>query len=203
MAECGMRRAHGTQEGACVRRLLYTMAALLAVAPLAAIAPANAAPAHPATAARVRPLNLNTLECFKITSPDYGSLYWSNTQGAIVSSHSHYTTWCPGWLSNGWETIEFGNAAREMAYHADGNYLTLYSDSGGSPTCNMHYDSNANWVANSYCEWDEFLSSGTWTIESGWEGGYITAVKSGAPVEIDGLGTGEQHWTITCVPPGC
>jgi hypothetical protein len=42
----------------------------------------------------------------------------------IVSSHSHYTSWCPGWLSNGWQTIEFGSAAREMAYHADSNYLT-------------------------------------------------------------------------------
>jgi hypothetical protein len=63
----------------------------------------------------------------------------------------------------------------------------------------MHYDMNANWVANSYCEWAEFNSSAGWTIESGWDGGYITAVGSGSPVEIDGLGTGEQHWTATCV----
>lgn len=185
-----------------MRKLLYALAAMATVAPLAAFGTASAAPARPAPAPApaVRPFNLPTGKCFKLTDADpgnYGSLYYNGSK--IVTSHSHYTGWCPLHLSNGWQMLLTANKA--MADHASGNYLTEYNISGGSPTCNLQ--SGINVTANDYCQWVEFLSSGVWTIESGNaslpNGEYITAVGSGSAVKLALFGTDDQDWTATCV----
>ena len=184
-----------------MRKLLYALAAVAALAPLAAFGTASATPAHPAApaahaaapAARVRPFNLDPNKCWKITDPGgssgYGSLYWNGSK--IVSSHSHYTAWCPATFG-GWQAFEdgLGNDAF-MADHASGNYLTEYTSS----TCDIPNS------PHTYCEWAEFFNSSTslWTIQSAYNSDYITAVGSGVPVELAPSGSTHQHWTITCV----
>jgi len=189
------------------KKLLYVLSAVAAMAPLAAFGTASAAPAHPAAADAhtAGPLNLPGLgKCFKITDADsgnYGSLYYSSYAGKIVSSHSHYTSWCPAGLTNGWQVLApFTPTGYDMAFHASGNYLTDYVSYGHSPTCNYQPGAtNGSGTANNYCEFVEFKnSSGNWDIENADNGEYITRVSSGKPVELAAYGTGDQHWTVTC-----
>lgn len=177
-----------------MRNLLYALAAVAAIAPLAAFGTASAAPAH---RARAGPLNLSTTKCFKFTDSNtstghnYGSLWYNGSK--VVSSHSHYTDWCPGDVNDGWQVLIDYTSLDWMAYHASGNYLTEYPGSGGSPSCHSSPGS-----ASDYCSWAEFLSSGVWTVESMYDGEYITAVKSGSPVELAESGTGDQTWEVEC-----
>jgi hypothetical protein len=184
-----------------MRKMLYALAAVAAMAPLAAFgtaSAASAAPAHPAPPdVHVIPLNLPANKCFKITDADtsaghnYGSLWYNGSK--VVSSHSHYTDWCPGMLSDGYQVLIDYTTLDYMAYHASGDYLTEYAGSGASPECAVTPSG-----AHDYCEWVEFLSSDKWTIESIYNGEYITGVKSGSPVELAESGHGDQDWTADC-----
>jgi hypothetical protein len=186
-----------------LRRLVYAVAGLLALSPLVMLAsvssPAGAAVTHPTAAAAhaVRPRNLDPNKCWKIDS-GYGALWYNGSK--IVSSHSHYTEWCPEDIAttDGWQVFQDQYTGNFMADHASGNYLTEYDATGASPTCAINVLSSAK----SYCEWAEFFNSsaGTWQIQSANGGAYITAVSSGVPVELGGSGI--SNWTISCVA-GC
>jgi hypothetical protein len=203
-----------------MKKLMYAVAGVLALAPLAAIAPASAVVAHPASAATAaahqalaaahaaRPLNLDPNKCWKITDADsgnYGSL-GVNSADDVVSEHSTWLDFCPLTLGNGYQMLlPAGSTATEaMAYCADcTDHVVLYylNSAIGSPNCDLP-SSEAS--AAKYCEWNPTdNSSGNWTFQNAYNSDYLTSVGSGKAVTLAAYGaSGDQHWTVTC-QSGC
>lgn len=86
----GMSPGSQNPEGACVRRLLYTVAVVAALAPLAAIAPASAAVQHPAAADATCTGGwpVSTVANFSANNLNDPVGYWQDSSSVIVDSTS-------------------------------------------------------------------------------------------------------------------
>jgi hypothetical protein len=183
-----------------MRKLLYALAAVAVIAPLAAFGTASAAPAHRAAPAvhAVRPFNLPATKCFQITDAgggDYGSLWFDGSK--VVTSHSNHTPWCPyGPMADGSQILQDPTNSNDlMAFQ--GSWMTEYANSHSS-ACDVH-NIQAGLTANTFCEWSETYNSNTglWTIQNEENGEYLTSTSSGAAVKLGG--SGDTTWLITCL----
>jgi nitrous oxide reductase len=79
-----------------MRRLLYTVAAVVALAPLAAITPASAAVTHPAAAATVCSGHEEALISNQPSPGASNTSYWyvSPTSGNINDAHASMSDFC-------------------------------------------------------------------------------------------------------------
>jgi hypothetical protein len=178
-----------------MRRLLYTVAAVVALAPLAAIMPASAAVQRPAAAATVCDGH-EEAQIYNQPSPGPANTsYWFVSPHNVVNdAHASITDWCvlpEGKVNNNYAFVLRQEGTSNCAFVADSNVQV--TGCGNLSTYTEEFQ-----ISHPSPQTGEM-----WAADSA-DGLYVQGNGGDTPLELNGLsGLPNQTWTINCIANAC
>jgi putative hemolysin len=180
-----------------MRRLLYTVAAVaavLALAPLAAITPASAAVQHPAAATVCDGNEEATIENHPSAGASNDSYWYSSPSGGVHDAHASITDWCvlpEGKVNNNYAFVLRQEGTSNCAFAADSTVEMTGCGSLATYTEEFQITHPSP-------------QTGQMWAASAEDGFYVQGNGGDTPLELEGSsGLPNQIWTINCIANAC